>query len=218
MTKLASRPGLVLPPRGDFDADHDGIGVFQRHPRIMHIARSGLEQVLPDDSTPERSLSRGRPGGKSACCAASEAGNPSAGTDGSPFELVAVPPAPAVRPAMSAATASAICGHDLCAGGFCDRIARAMGIADTVPGKTRQQISEAMNAKLHERLLPSRRQDGAGAKVSLRRRDCKHKAQPARGQSSYVDGSRLQGFLCLVWRPGRMRSYVRPFRAAHNGR
>ena len=32
---------------------------------------------------------------------------------------------------------------------------------------------------------------------------------------SYVDGSRLQGFLSRLWRLGRVRSYVRPFDAAH---
>jgi hypothetical protein len=41
----------------------------------------------------------------------------------------------------------------------------------------------------HQRLLPSGAGMTPGAKVSLRRRDCKHKTQPARVQSS----SRLCG-------------------------
>ena len=65
---------------------------------------NGANSIM-DDFTPNL---RDRPGRKSACYAASEAGNPSADTDGSPF----------VRPAMSVVTASASRGHDLCAGGL----------------------------------------------------------------------------------------------------
>jgi hypothetical protein len=63
--------------------------------------------------------------------------------------------------------------------------------------------------------MPGNIRRSVGLASRRRRGELLHQNNLTTVKYSYVDGSRLQGFLCLVWRPGRVRSYVRPFRAAH---